>query len=158
MADFLDMYKPKALNEGVIAENIGNESVVYDTSRKTAHHLNSTLSWIWRRCDGSRTVDDLVSQLREETGIDNPAALVITGLEQLAHADLLVAELDRPQLASTVLSRRAMVASASVVAPLITSMLAPTPAAAKSAPDKPDKNNKGQNDKAKKEKASKRRN
>lgn len=149
MADTLHLYKPKALHNGVIAEDLGTECVVYDKSRKKAHLLNPTLSWIWRHCDGSRTVDDLARQLSQETGSDDAGRILIAGLKQLANAHLLESELDESHLTAPAMSRRAMVAGASVVAPMITSILAPTPAAARSKPDKvdnqtkKDKDNKG---------------
>jgi hypothetical protein len=139
MADTSHLYKPKALRDGVIAEDLNTECVVYDRSRNKAHLLNSTLAWVWRHCDGSRTVDDLAAELQQETDSEDAHSTVITGLKQLAGAHLLVPELDESRFAVAEVSRREIVASAFIVAPMITSILAPTPAAAKSKPDKIDK-------------------
>ena len=141
------MHKPSRREGDVIAEEVSGDCVIYDVATKRAHHLNSTLSWIWKHCDGSRSINDLAAAMQQELGHDRVGDMVSSGLKQLADANLLEPGSVDPHLIvaadTSDVSRRAVIAGASIVAPMITSILAPTPAAAKSKPDKIDKN-KGQ--------------
>jgi hypothetical protein len=133
------MHKPKTRQDNVIAEEIQGECVIYDSNNKKAHHLNSTLSWIWKHSDGTRTIDDLATAMRPDMGYDDAPRIIASGLKQLADANLLEAEsVDLNVIApvDSTVSRRAVMAGAAIAAPMISSILAPTPAAAKSNPGK----------------------
>ncbi len=121
-------------------KNCKGERVVYDNSNNKVHRLNATMSWLWSHCDGSRTVDELVAAMQADTVANGGRDLIISGLKQLSDADLLEPEsLDRNDLwvERSMVSRRAAVAvGASLGIPMMTSILAPMPAAAKSKPDK----------------------
>jgi hypothetical protein len=128
------------------------ERVIYDTGNKKVHHLNPTMTWVWDHCDGSRTIDELIAALQRDTGCDDARALITSGLKQLAEANLVEpGSVDRTALEvqqSTVSRRAAVIAGISMAGPIMTSILAPTPAAAKSHPDKGDKKEKkGKKDK-----------
>ena len=137
--------KPRARQSDVISEEIHGERVIYDNSNKKVHHLNPTMCWVWSHCDGSRTIDELIAALHSDTGCEDARGLIASGLKQLAEANLLEpGSVDRTALEdqrSTVSRRAAIVAGISAV-PIMTSILAPTPAAAKSHPDKDDKKDK----------------
>jgi hypothetical protein len=133
------MHKPKTRQDNVIAEDVQGECVIYDSSNKKAHHLNSTLSWVWKHSDGTRTIDDLAAAMQRDMGYDDAPKIIASGLKQLADANLLEAEsIDLNAIApvDSTVSRRSVMAGAAIVAPMISSILAPTPAAAKSQPDK----------------------
>jgi coenzyme PQQ biosynthesis protein PqqD len=51
---------------GVVAEDMGEELLLYRPSAHKAIHLNSTAAAIWKLCDGTRTVKDLVDSLEAE--------------------------------------------------------------------------------------------
>lgn len=125
----------------LLSEQLEGQHVIYDAANQTVHGLNSTLSWVWSRCDGSRTVEDLIAAMQGETGLDDTRSLVTSGLKQLAEANLLEPEsvdLNALRTESCVVSRRAAVAAGvSIAVPVMSSVLAPTPAAAKSAAEKP---------------------
>ena len=138
------MYKPKSRETDVVAEEVSGDCVLYDDAAKRAHHLNSTLFWIWKRCDGSRSIDALAMAMQQELGYDNAVDIVASGLEQLALANLLEPGFVDPYLLgadSSSVNRRLLIKSRSIVAPVITSVLASTPAAAKAKPDTVDKVN-----------------
>ena len=133
------MQKPKIRVDNVLAEELQGECVVYDNSSKKAHHLNSTLSWVWRHCDGTRTVGDLATSMQRDLGGEDASAVLVTGLRQLAEANLLEPKSFDPNYfvrEGPAVSRRSVIAGATIVAPVISSILAPTPAAAKSKPEK----------------------
>jgi len=136
------MHKPKTRQDNVTVEQIQDECVIYDSSSKKAHHLNSTLAWVWKHSDGTRTIDDLATAMQRDMGYDDTPKVIASGLKQLADANLLEAEsvdLNAIAAADSTVSRRAVMAGAAIVAPIISSILAPTPAAAKSKTDNPGK-------------------
>jgi hypothetical protein len=131
---------PRARQNGLICENISGEYVVYDTLDKKAHHLNTSLTWIWRKCDGTNTVDSIASGIEQEFGIENGLQVVFSSLKQLQDCNLLETGIDVPQLPPDVnagVSRRAVVGGGSLVLPAVVSILAPAAAAAKSDPKGP---------------------
>jgi hypothetical protein len=130
------MYNPRVRQSDVLSEEVNGQYVIYDNRNQTIHALNPTLSWVWRHCDGSRTVDDFITAMQDETGLDDTRSLVTSGLKQLTETNLLEPEsvdLNALRTEASVVSRRAAVAAGvSIAVPAMTSMLAPTPAVAKS--------------------------
>jgi coenzyme PQQ biosynthesis protein PqqD len=51
---------------GVVVEEMGQEILLYRPTTHKAIHLNGTAAAIWKLCDGTRTVKDLVTCLEAE--------------------------------------------------------------------------------------------
>ena len=47
---------------------------IYDTVRERVHTLNLTASYIWNLCDGSRSVLEIVSEVRRLTNVPTDTA------------------------------------------------------------------------------------
>jgi hypothetical protein len=115
----------------VVSEDVGDEAVIYDLDTDEAHLLSPNVARIWRAADGYRTV----AQLREVVIADDveQATFVVWGaLEQLQSKRLLDGTVLLPA-GATGISRRTMlkrIGLAAVAIPVITSIVAPTPAAA----------------------------
>jgi len=127
--------QPARRRDQLISEDVSGECVIYDQRKKKAHHLNSTLTWIWRRCDGNTRVKALSSAFEQEFDASNSLDILFTGLKQLQSRQLLETPVTLPEVATSgkaAISRRAMVAAGSALMPAIVSILAPTPAAASS--------------------------
>jgi hypothetical protein len=137
--------KPLARKNQLIVEDIIGECVVYDSIHKKAHSLNSTVTWIWHHCDGSTDVEEMALHFEREFGCPDSLDVVISGIQQLEAAHLLVLNPREDTLSippGPVMSRRSVVAAGSALVPVIASILVPTAATAKSGPDrryKPDK-------------------
>jgi hypothetical protein len=71
------MHKPKTRQDNVIAEEIHGECVIYDGNNKKAHYLNSTLSWVWKHSDGTRTIDDLAIAMQRDTGYEDGPSIYL---------------------------------------------------------------------------------
>jgi hypothetical protein len=123
---------PRARQDGLLEETVGEELLLYDQNSHTAHCLSPIAACVWRHCDGERDVTKLavLAEVSE--------SLVADALHELREKDLLIAE---PQLMqSTVpgISRReaigrgARYGAAAVAIPLIVSATAATPAMASS--------------------------
>jgi hypothetical protein len=109
-------------------EELGDELLVYDLKTDRAHSLSPTAARVWRACDGRTQAAALAGQLEIE------ADQVTRALDELESCELLApgahSGLSRREL--TVRVAKGAVAAAS--APLIISIVAPTPAAAQSIP------------------------
>ena len=138
--------KQRVRQSGLLSEDMHGERVIYDNGNKKVHHLNPTMTWVWDHCDGSRTIDELIAALHSDTGCDDARGLITSGLKQLGEANLLEpGSVDLTALEvqrSTVSRRGAVIAGVSMAVPMMTSILAPTPAAAKSHPEKDGKKEK----------------
>lgn len=128
--------KPQARTQGLVVQEMGDETLVYDLERHRAHCLNGALAAVWLACDGLATVDEIAARLKRES--DAPAAreTVWLALRQLERAHLLEEPLPRAAR-SPAISRRRLIQKIGVGAlsvPLLTSLSAPTWAAAASLP------------------------
>ena len=124
-----------ARSHRVVSEAAGDEVVVYDLDTDEAHLLSPNVASIWKAADGAHTVEQLMNAVVAD-GPEQAASIVWSGLEQLQEKRLLDGVVLLP--ASPVgMSRRAMlkrIGIAAIAIPVITTIVAPTPAAAACAP------------------------
>ena len=48
---------------GIVVEELGEEILLYRPTTHKAIHLNGTAATIWKLCDGTRSINDLVALL-----------------------------------------------------------------------------------------------
>lgn len=121
----------RARETRLLVEAMDDELVVYDEATDTVHHLNRAAAAIWRLCDGTRNVEALCEAASSELGVEIDDAVVLETFTLLDAAHLLEPTTD-PQRRHG-MSRRdflVRVGVASVAIPVVTSIVAPTPAAA----------------------------
>src|SRR5882724_9586080 len=125
---------PRARREGLIIEDLPGEVLIYDSERDRAHCLNQTAALVWKYCDGKTTVSTMAQHLERDlntNGIDEK--IVWYALDQLSKDHLLEDNVVPPTLLGG-MTRRQMVQVLGVAAvisiPLVTSIVAPTPAQA----------------------------
>ena len=125
--------RPRARDEGLVVQELGDESLVYDRKTEIAHCLGAVAARVWRGCDGERDVRALASFAHV------PEELVADALEELQLNGLLADE--APSSVDTVagvsrrdaLRRIAVTGLAASSVPLIVSAAAGTPLALASA-------------------------
>jgi len=128
-----DQPLPKARRNQLVRKELGREMLVYDRNSDKAHCLNAPAALVWAHCDGLTTVAEMAQLLEDE--IKTPVAdeVVWFALEQLRKSRLLQEPWTRPPPVAQ-MSRRVMVGrlgiAAAVTVPLVTSIIAPTAAAA----------------------------
>jgi hypothetical protein len=127
----MNMLRPCARHDDVICEEVSGDCVVYDVRRKKAHHLNATLSWIWNSCDGQTSLETMAEGFERQFGATNSTEVLVSGLQQLERCELLQEPVQLPNIMSQSMSRRSVMAG-TVLMPAVVSIVAPTPAAAKS--------------------------
>ena len=123
--------KPVARRNGLVVRDLADEVVVYDKERHEAHCLNGTAATVFRNADGQRSVSDLAVLLSADGG-SGAEELVEMALGQLGEARLLESGPSfawEPGLPRRDVMRNVGLAAA-VLLPLVTSILAPTPAQA----------------------------
>lgn len=126
---------PAARADGLLVEKVGNDTVVYDVEAKEAHCLKGLASLVFAGADGKTSAEDLAAAAEKSLGEPVTYAQVQDAIAQLEG----IALLDTPLLLKDGLSRREVVkkagyagAAATVLSPLITTLMTPTAAFAAS--------------------------
>jgi len=122
---------PKARTHGLISEQLGGETIVFDGERQKAHSLNRSASIVWRHSNGERSVAELATVLGTELGIEADESLVELALDELTGANLLEAAPNGVTRRDAV-RRMSFAGAAAVALPAVLSIIAPTPAMAAS--------------------------
>ena len=123
---------PKARQNDILVERVGDETIVYDGERHEAHSLNRSATLVWQHSDGEHSVPQLAELLGSELGIEPDESLVEYALDRLANAHLIENE-PAASLSRRDAVRRLTLAGAAVVGlPIVLSMVAPTEAMAAS--------------------------
>jgi hypothetical protein len=128
--------RPRARAAGLVVREVADEVLVYDLESHRAVCLNRTAALIWRECDGRKTVQGIARGLKEATGEAVHEEVVWLALEQLGRDRLLEARVATLPATPDGLTRRQMIRSlglaAAIALPVVTSIVAPTPAQAAS--------------------------
>lgn len=127
---------PRLRASDLVVHDLPDEVLVYDKQSDQAHCLNHTAGLVWRACDGTRTPAEIARRLTAT--LDQPFSedLVLLALDELHKFQLLEASSSTgPTLPHfSGLTRRQMVRTlgiaAAVAVPVVTSIIAPTPAQA----------------------------
>jgi hypothetical protein len=123
---------PRARQDGLLEETVGEELLLYDRNSHTAHCLSPVAACVWRHCDGEHDLTGL-AQLAGAS-----RDLVADALYELREKDLLDAEPEVLQSTIAGESRReaigrvARYGAAATAGSLIVSATAATPAMASS--------------------------
>ena len=80
--------KPLGRQDGVLVEDLEDETLVYDLQTHEAHCLNPAAALVWRGCDGRTTVRALTRCL-PEAGLPGDETLVWMALARLSDAGLV---------------------------------------------------------------------
>ena len=115
-----------------LSREFGDELLVYDRERNVGHCLNPTAAAAWKLCDGKKSTSELARILTQQLSrpVDEP--VVLLALEKLSKARLL-AEAEKPvRRTSRRDAIRAIGVAGTIALPLVTSLVAPTPARAAS--------------------------
>lgn len=125
--------QPRARTERIIVKEVQDEVLVYDMDRDRAHCLNLSAAAVWKKCDGRNTPAQIANSLRAESQANVNEDFVWLALDQLARDHLLEEPLEWPAAIPRLTRREAVRRigiGAAIAIPLVTSILAPTPAQA----------------------------
>jgi hypothetical protein len=117
---------PMARQNGLVVQEMPDEVLVYDLNSNKAHCLNQSAAFVWRSCDGTNSVEDIVRQFESNGKGKVTEDFVWLAIDQLNENGLLDGEV-APRFAGQ--SRRQVLKTiglASMVAvPVIASLVAP---------------------------------
>ena len=132
-------WRPRAIKrEDWFFEETGGEMLVYNLERHRVHCLNATAVRIWKLCTGRRTVNQIAADLPMELHPRSRELVVRNAIGQLARLGLIEANDDVPKISRRELAKRIGIGAAAAVAlPLVTTIVAPTPAYAANCPGIP---------------------
>ena len=126
--------KPRRRKKDLAVQNLLDEVLVYDLRNHRAHRLNRIAALVWRHCDGKKTVFQLARILEDK--LDEPADrdVVLYALGRLARVGLLEgkAPIEGYSRRDFIRRLKKVGLAASVMLPVVTSIVAPTPAQAMS--------------------------
>jgi Coenzyme PQQ synthesis protein D (PqqD) len=123
--------RPLARTQGFVTEEVDGELRVYDEAGDVACVLNATAAAVWARCDGKRTVKDLVRSMSDELGEVADEDLVLMALDKLAAHGLLLSGYEPRSGGAERLSRRrffrraGIAGATAMAAPVVYSMAEP---------------------------------
>lgn len=109
--------RPQARAEGLVAERVGQELVIYDETSQTAHSLAPDAALVWGKCDGRMSEAEIASKLAL------PAQVVEQAVGEFRDSGLLIdgGGITRRQAGK----RFAAVGGAALAAPLLYSVAVP---------------------------------
>lgn len=123
---------PQARQNQLVVRELGDETLVYDLERDTAHCLNRVAADVWKCCNGERSVAEIARLVTNDATSPLDERVIWYALEQLGE-DHLLQESVTPPASATGLTRRELLkrvgVTSAVAVPVISSLLAPTTAA-----------------------------
>jgi hypothetical protein len=133
--DVVSLALPRARRSELVTRVVAGELLIYDRNSNEAHCLNSTAALVWANCDGQTTIAEIARLLEAEMKTPVADEIVWFALTQLEKSSLLQEPWAWPrkvnQTSRRVLMKRLGIAAA-VSVPLVSSIIAPTAAAAAS--------------------------
>jgi hypothetical protein len=117
---------PLARTDGLVVEDVGDEVLVYDQRNDQAHCLTREAAMVWRVCDGKTSADELA------TALELDPETVRLAVEQLDSCGLFDSAPIPGVTRREATIRMAKAGGVAAAAPLIYSIMAPTPALAAS--------------------------
>jgi hypothetical protein len=131
------MTTPCARRNEILSAKLVADTMIYDKVSHRAHVLNQTVALVWESADGRNSVDDIAQILHRELRLPADRSVVLLALQDLEKSGLLQdpvrAEAGPERLTRRQVAQRLACAGASLaLVPMVTSVLAPTPAMAQS--------------------------
>lgn len=119
--------KPEARKEGLVIQDMPDEVLVYDLNSNKAHCLNQTAAFVWKACDGKKSITDITNLFAKQSGDQINEDLIWLAIDQLNENDLLEKEIVSKFHGESRRSVIKKIGFAAVVAlPIVASLAAPT--------------------------------
>ena len=118
---------PIARTKNLVIQNVNDELLVYDMEADRAHHLNESLSIVWRACNAEMSVGELCKRLSNHLGLQIEEDFVHLAVSELNSIELLEDPSESKPISKV--SRREVLfkyALPSVALPVVASLVAPS--------------------------------
>ena len=117
---------PVASSAHLVIQELGNETLIYNTSTNQASCLNETAAFVWRSCSGDKSIDDIALSFEEKFGQAVNAGFVRLAISQLNDKHLLsgsdVGDTKIPNRREAI---RKIALTTAVAIPVVASLVAP---------------------------------
>lgn len=127
---------PRARQHGLLVDQVGDETIVFDEERKEAHSLNRMASIVWQYSDGAHSLSQIAAELTKALRVETNETIVLYALDKLASVHLLEGDagtvLEHPTTRRDIVKRVAAVGVVAFGLSAVLTMTAPTPAMAAS--------------------------
>jgi hypothetical protein len=118
--------KPLARQGGLVVQDMPGEVLVYDLEANKAHCLNESAATVWRSCDGSRGIEEIMGNFEKVTGNRVSEDFVWLAIDQLHESGLIDGKIETPFAGQSRRQALKKIGAASLVAlPVIASLVAP---------------------------------
>ena len=109
-------------------EQVGDDLVLFDHRTHAAHSLNAAAAFVWERCDGEHTGEQIAADARAAE-MDLSLAAVLQTLDQLRDKQLLATAAEPRTASGWRISRRTLAKTAvAALVPAIVSVASPASA------------------------------
>lgn len=129
------MNLPKARTREIVVQEMDSETLVYDLKTNKALCLNQVSAIIWKNCNGTNSISDIIDNASIEMKTIISEELVEFAIDQLRKENLLE-NADEIELNISNLSRREAIRkiglSSAILLPMITFVIAPAASQAQS--------------------------
>jgi len=120
---------PKARTENLVVQHVTDEILVYDLTTNRAHCLNKTAGFVWSRCTGDKSINEITEAVEAQFGHAVDEDFVRLALDQLENENLLTEK----RLAGVVMPNRReaikrLGLASAIAIPIVSSLLAPSKA------------------------------
>ncbi len=125
--------KPLARTKKIVVKEVSGEVLIYDLESDKVHCLNETAALVWKYSDGKNDPATIARLLERDLKSPVTENVVWYALSQFEKDGLLEGQMTPPALLSGMSRRdviRALGVAAVVAVPVVTSIVAPTPAQA----------------------------
>lgn len=124
-------FNPKARESGLVVQEAQDEVLVYDLDSNKAHCLNESAAFVWRSCDGTNSVSDIVREFESTSRGKVTEDFVWLAIDQLNENGLLASVGERPFAGRSRRDVLKKIGLASMVAlPIVASLVTPQSAMA----------------------------
>jgi hypothetical protein len=118
--------KPLARQAGLVVQDMHDEVLVYDLVTNKAHCLNESAATVWRSCNGSRGIKEIIESFEKVTGTRVAEDFVWLAIHQLHENGLMEGAIETPFAGQSRRQALKKIGVASLVAlPIIASLVAP---------------------------------
>ena len=122
---------PVASTKDLVIQELGNETLVYNTSTNQACCLNETAAFVWSNCKGDKTIDDIAFSFEEKFGRRVSPDFVRLAVSRLKDKDLLVESgMGTAQMTNRREAIRKIGLATAIAIPVVASLIAPPSAMA----------------------------
>jgi Coenzyme PQQ synthesis protein D (PqqD) len=124
-----------ARKAGIFEEKLPNEVVLYDRENHRVHRLNLSMARVWEALDGTQSIEQIANILTAALGCPCDTDMALVALRQLEREGLLESAVEPEKVLPSrrELGRKFAIAGVSIsLLPVLASMMAPTPAMARS--------------------------